>query len=698
MTANTSWYMFSKPSELQNALKLGTPQLLLSPYHLFRFEHAGDGRRQLLLGVEGQSLPEESNLKPLKLLSKQTKQSHVRVAQSKLKEVNTTSEYPDDAYRMTFENKDSSDSLSGWAFPLRHGQHALASVGMEQLPPHTPLAWALFHVPASMLHDVIANHLSLGRHSLRCSPAINNMHWLLVRQPEMYLFLKWKTEPNVSIYHSFPESESLMTPLGYRSPLASMTQLASDQNLLVMDLEGQSQWLPLSGWWQPSEIIQLPQEIQSQWLNTLDTPIKVSVRLRYIASETEEVPRLWRLHEETAQESLESLILDLPPTSRNATDIFIGQPKGGSSQEYWLKDNRPQVSAPLFSSDIATGWLALLEDGNLYIQSGHRLLPSLPATVWERDLKLSSHRYTFILPPKTQDEPPVIQMCNVSDFKPLAHYVDYQLASHTEELERLANATIFNILYNPGKLPDSRPVMEKKKPEDPFKATIPDAPKPPPVQTKQPDLKHQGPEAFRHPRGLFATLEPLRTLEIKIRKRKGRANTISPQDWLQLGRLYVKQYKEPSQNIYHWLDQAALSLDQVFRLDRRSDSALPVEAEMLECGLDLKGKSFAEEMETLDRYIQEPLPLLSRFAFRYRVRKLMDENGSEEEQAILRQRFYADLAQVEPELLVAEFLIFVEGAGLYLNDQELVARARQSYRKGLQDKNLFHNTLPCVAR
>ncbi|TNE49726.1 MAG: hypothetical protein EP343_10670 [Deltaproteobacteria bacterium] len=698
MTSTTRWYLFSRPTELQNALKLGSPQLLMSPYHLFRFEQAGDGRCYLLLQVENQDIPAESTLIPLTSVTKQTKQSNVRVAESRLEDTGSSEEWPADAYRMSFTSEDKQGSHSGWAFPLRHGQHLLAAVGMEQVPAHTPVAWALFHIPSSMLHDVISNHLSLGRHSLRCSPAENNMHWLLVRQPEMYLFLKWKSESSVRIYHSFPESESLMTPLGYRTPLAQQTQLPSQQSLLVMDLEGNSRWLSVSNWWQPSEIIQLPPETQSQFLESLEQPIKVSVRLRYIPSETEEIPRLWRLDESQAQWTLESMILDLLPQARDALQLFVGQGQGEAQQEYWLKDNRPQITTPLLSKEVATGWLPLLPDVNLYIQAGHRLLPSLPSSVWERDLELTPQRYTVVVPPEQEAQAPVVQHFNSSDFRPLSHYIDYQLASQQVEVQKLAQATVFDILFQLEDLPLKQPKLNNKAlVEKPLKE-LPNRPVPELSKSQPHEPKAAKSTAFRHPRGLYASIAALQRLELSIRKRKGKVSTIPPQDWLQLGRMYVDQYHQPNSQDLHWLEQAAYSLDQVFRLDRQSTTALPIEASMHNAALQLGEKSFDEEMAALDQHIQSGSSLHARFAFRYRVRKLMDDDASAEQQATLRQRFYADLAAVEPFLLVAEFYIFVEGAGLYLNDQELVARARQSYRKGLEDKSLFHKTLPCVVR
>lgn len=693
--ATTYWYLFAKPAELHNLLMACEPSVLFTPYQMFRFEQSGSGRYFLLLAVQNHPLSSSCASAPLVVLAQDMKQYDVQWGEGVLQDGSSHLEPKPETRRVCLTHQDTQESLTGWAFLLREGNHLLAALGFTEVPPHTPLQWALFHVPVGHAQAVVEQHLALGRHQLRCSQEIDKKHWILVQQPELYLLLKWKNEPGIRLYQSFPGAENLMTPLGYQSPLANQCSLPSGQKLLVLDLEGESEYLDVSSWWQPTEIIALPPNIDISFVPPQQEPIRVVVKLRYLKAETLDIPRIWLLDKGDALFSLEQLVLLLPPQERNALQLFAGQVPGTSGSVFVVKDDRPQLQAPLFSPQEATGFLPLLAEMNLFVQQGHCIQPVLPAVFWQRDLQLSPTVYSLLLPPEPEQEFPSILRWHTKEFVPFSSLVEYKLAGLTQELQPLARATVFELLFEPIDLPPTQPVLSVA--QKARATTTPPLVSDPPSYPSQDAIAAEETEVFVHPSDLRASLPSLQRLELSIRKRNQRLNNISPQDWLALGRLYVEEYKQHT-HIY-WLQEAASCLDQVFRLDRQSEAAVVLEKEMHELALQLKNKGdFTSLMRQLDEFIVGESRLHARFAFRYRVRMLMQDHLPVAEASVLRQKFYVDLAHIDPFLVVAEHYIFVEGAAQWLHDQELLSRARQSFRQGIQNPKLLWQTLPAVAR
>lgn len=670
----TFWYAFQRQSELRTVLYQCAPEVLLASYKLWRFETLGEGKKLLLLSVQEHPLPD--NWCVLLTPDSIREEQHVMVGDSP----NT-----DGRVRLSLrEHQTNKPFGEGWAFPLRQGEHLLASLGFERVPPKTEIAWALFSMPNHRLHEAISDHFTLNNHDVRCSSIQpNQKQWLWVRQPELYLVLKYKDFEDVEVFQSFPEERSLFTPWGYRSALGGRLHLPQTDSLLLFYFNGSNEQLDTTSWWMASEVITIEQLPTIEALRPHQGPPQIPVKLRYERGEPPDVPSLWLLEGPRSLRLLESLFLDLHPDARAALSLFAGQSEAGPC--YLLRDDRPQRNAPLFAEEGATGCLPLLQEEGLYVKAGTRVIPSLPALVWRKELRLSGTNDTLLLPSEDGTSLRVLQAPR-QQFAPLEQFVHYQLGAQPEALVQLAAQTTFEVLFTP--------------------AAIEATSAPPPPRVVEPPPLQQEPlsepkravaeetlavpeKSFRRDVKTPRLLQLEKQLQAKLRKN----SPVPPRDWVTLASLYQQEHN--AEHDLYWLHEAIKTLDQVLYLDRRATNAVKLEQEVLETLLQIEGGlSSSQKIGHLDQLASQGDPLLMRLIFRYRTRMLLDDPETDEEMALLRQAFYRDLAQVEEHLTIREYIIYVAGGAQYLGDTELHERARLRYRQLLADVNRLQRELP----
>ena len=274
------------------------------------------------------------------------------------------------------------------------------------------------------------------------------------------------------------------------------------------------------------------------------------------------------------------------------------------------------------------------------------------------------------------------------------------MGGEIHELQELAKATLFDVLFSPEPIPQPMPTLKV-----PFKRSIPKREQeaqsgnatssPPPKLLPNSDTPTN---QCRHPRGLMAKNEQLQRLEVAIQTRNRSKAAVTPKDWLELADLYNKEYHLHNKEMY-WLGEAISCLDQIFNLSRNAEKALALEQSMITEFLELPAHhSFEALYQKLEEHTQGDSTLHARFAFRYAARLLIFDELPPEQSRRLRQKFYADLANLDSVLLTLEHRIFVGGVAKLLNDHELVARTRQRYRARLDTGKRTLQELPHVVR
>ncbi len=683
---STYWYIFERESELRSALIQSTSQNLSSPYQLWRFERLGDGKRYLLIELQGLPLPQHV-AQPLTLRSQRLLQ-HVQLSPSLDSKDNLLAA----KQRLSLEDPQG-QQWSGWAFPLRQGAHLLAVLGLEMVSPDFPIEWALFSLPPALLKEAISNHLTLDNYDLKYHADDDERVWLLSRKPELYLIFKFKETPDCQVFHSFPENKVLFTPWGYRSPLGHYVQLPQDDSLIFLDGQGGSQHLDISAWQTVHHSLSIEEWLPTHFIEPAKKKFTIPISLRYQLTESHENPRLWLLQGEEAIPSIETLFLELMPEERMAISLFVGQSlHDGDNPLFILRDDRPYNETPLFSKARATGFIPILSEQGLFIKNGHRLLPNLPDDIWRNTFELDDTHYTLIDPNRERTSAKLLKI-PIEQFSPLAHFAHYQIQLHHQEIRALQTSTVFDILFHPETIKQdiqpfsfsSKDIMENID----RKSTNPKIPSFEIPKTSEDPFQGAHFDFKRHdnPR--------LTLMENRIKQAIAADRPLTPNDWLALSSVYYQEYEKNKQ--ISCLHEVFKTLDQVFYLDRQEDEAVKLELKILDECLATSSLPFSEQMLHLDQLIQERErdPFFARLAFRLRARLLLSNKFQTEQEVVqLRYYFYKDLAEIEDLLMIREHFIYVGGIAQFLNDAELYERAKWRYHQLLKDEELFRKELP----
>ncbi len=725
----SKWYLFKKPSQLERLLQNSSQENLLSPYQLWRYEQSGDGQTYLLLSVEGPPLPPDPEFLEI-IPQSQYYQHNLRYGSDAMVESPSRSDLPASSLRISFMARDEDNIptlYSGLAFLIRQGRHLLASIGLEEVPPNTKYEYVLLHLPTEYLQELINQYLMVNDYPFKCSPPKDGMSWLWLHKPELFIVLKWIKEKNVEVFQSFAEAPQVMTPWKFRSSLAPKLQFGQRDLLLALDLEGDSQWLETSNWWNSQQLITLSPELRIQTINPPPAPPKIQIAPKLLESpEHQKPPELWLLRGASALQNLENLFLLLPAQQRQHLQVFAGSTPEG--QLFIIRDQRPDQSAPLFDFHQAIPLIHYIDQLSIFIQRGLRFSPSLPHNVWEKIFPNTNQFSYIIISSNGNPETPEVYKLPKVGWRPLEEFADFKLNLHLNEVQALLTTNLFELLFSPTSIPTNPQIATNPEYTPPISlpnvASVPNSPStsqspaPPsnsPAPTQQPAESRPQHHQREHPSPSensenkdFSEVEVVHPMQKKpknplliqlektIAKKNLRGNSISPQEWTSLASLYRQEYNK-NKDIY-WLQEAISALDQVFYLDRHSIKAVELEQEILTELLKLSDEPFESKMRKLEEFISGQSPFLARLAFRYRARLFFDADLNQGQIQSLRQYFYRDLSRLEPILQIREHFIYVGGVAQFLGDSELYERSRWRYRQRIQNSALILQELPQVLK
>lgn len=665
MSPKAHWYLFPREPDLRAALSQESTALL-HPYQLWRIHTPPHANSALLLRTE----------QPLSSTPFATAVS-----------VLPPTPAPNETLLTLTHTTPPSPPQTVEAALWRQGSCLLAALGMQEARSTDQLqtlAWILYDLPAQMLQELVSDHLALDNHDLRCTYTPTQRAWLWSRRAESFLTLKYSARPNVRLYQSFQDAPQILTPLGQRGPFAP--SLPQGEHLLVLEADGTTRSLQTSEWWAASEHLHIQDIPTPQPTSAFDPPPPIRLALRYIHIEPRDIPLLWLLEGEPAHPAIESLFFELGIEERRAVSLAITHLPETTQPLFFLRDDRPTPTSPLFHADQAIGFVPFLPQEGFYIQHAFRLYPSLPPNVLKNTFRLHYGRYT-ILQPKAHTPQPRLLCVPRESFQPIETYLHYQIGAHPEEVRQLAQHTALDILFEPTFLPAPSATR-------PATATPPPQPEAPPAPSRAQASADLDPAPLA-PTRRSEQENALQKLEQRLRERTRRGEHPTTHEWIELARLYYREYIQKQNQLA--LQEALKAIDQVLYLDRCAPDAVQLERAILEETLRTIGLSFSEQMRSLDAHLQSKEPLRMRLAFRLRARLLLEQSDSPEDQRIaLRLHFYRDFAAIEDSLMIREHYIYAEGVALTLQDDELYERARLRYRQALQDQARLQHELPLV--
>ena len=665
MSPKVHWYLFPREPDLRAALSQES-SALLHPYQLWRIHTPPHATSALLLRTTHplSSPPFSTTVSVLPLTPA-----------------------PDETLLTITPHTPPSPPQMVEAALWRQGTCLLAALGTQEIRSSNPLptlAWVLFDLPSQMLQELVSDHLALDNHDLQCTYTPTQRAWLWSRRAESFLILKYSARPNIRIYQSFQDAPQILTPLGQRSPFAPT--LPQGEHLLVLDADGSTRSLQTSEWWAAAEHLHIQDLPSPQPTPPLDPPPPIRIAFRYIHVEPRDIPMLWLLEGDPAHQAIESLFFELGIEERRALSLAITHLPETTQPLFFLRDDRPAPTSPLFHADQAIGFVPFLPQDGFYIQHTFRLYPSLPPNVLKNAFRLHYGRYT-LLQPKAHTPQPRLLCVPRDSFHPIETYIHYQIGAHPEELRQLAQHAALDILFEPVSLPSTA-------------ARPPTAAPPPPSEAPTAPFRAQTTTDIVEPTPLAPTRRSeqdnaLQKLEQRLRERTRRGEHPTSHEWIELARLYYQEYIRKQNQLA--LQEALKAIDQVLYLDRCAPDAVKLERAILEETLRTIGLSFSEQMRSLDAHLQSKEPLRMRLAFRLRARLLLDQTeGSEDQRIALRLHFYRDFAAIEESLMIREHYIYAEGVAQTLQDDELYERARLRYRQALQDQAQLQHELPLV--
>lgn len=596
----------------------------------------------------------------------------------------------DDAQHMVVKVSENSTLHVEGPFSLkRKGEHALGALGVKPTQAHRAPHWMLFHLPEDSAQSVLVEHFHLHNYDVRRSSPQEREQWLWVRQPELFLTLKYIEDPSIRIFQSFEEAPFVFTPWGQEVTWTQTVESEAHSALLVLDEHGGSQTLDTAEWWMASEFITVSNLPQADSILPATEPTPIPVQLRYESYTSPDVPNLWLLHVQY-EEHIEALFFELPPSERSAVHMAVGSLSESQQEYYILRDDRPHRGAPLFQTKDAVGFEPLLPNLGLFIETNTRVIPTLPAQTWTQTLPLAPTHYTLLQAP-SQDEYAATHShtirCELDAFSPLEHFVDYQIGRHTQSLRHWVQQSTCSLLFTPTEWEEEALEAPNQTVHAVLTASEPGAE--PTVLTPQPPPSNIPAHLTS---GKTATSR-LVQLEKIIQKKARKQSVIEQSEWIELASLYEQEYGK-KEDVY-WLHEAIKTLDQVLYLDRTAEHAVQLESEILAHILSIPvGSEFSVHMQLLEEHILSESPLRMRFAFRARARLLLQTNSTSEVYRVLRRFFYKDLARVEELLMIRECMIYSVGVAQKLDDTELLERSRHHYRQSLSDPHRLQRELP----